>query len=338
MPKISVIVPVYNVEKYLRRCVDSILNQTFSDFELILVDDGSPDNSGMICDEYAKKDNRIKVIHKQNAGVSTARNTGIDKAVGEYLMFVDSDDFIDNAMFEKMVNRIGNKPDMVIASIKMVCNKGEYEYRMGNDIYTSKELIEEFCFDKFPRICVCGPCCKLYRLDKIKDNNIRFDELLNLGEDTYFNMQYVLKCTQIISISDICYYYMRDNEKSLFTKFRSYYYENGKQVFQKVLKTAEDLNCAEESVDKYIKDYACGLIYNVGKAIMTSDKNVCIEYMEKLSVDDVLKNNMSMLKNNYRNYLLAKMILNRHYLLVYYASKLRYDLKNKITKIKNGEL
>ena len=91
-PKISCIVPVYNVEKYLRRCVDSILNQTFTDFELILVDDGSPDNSPAICYEYAVKDSRIKVIHKVNGGVSSARNVGLDVAKGEWICFVDSDD------------------------------------------------------------------------------------------------------------------------------------------------------------------------------------------------------------------------------------------------------
>ena len=93
-PLLSVIVPVYNVEKYLSRCIDSILSQTFTDFELILVDDGSPDNCGSICDEYAKKDKRIIVIHQQNRGVSSARNKGLDIARGEYVTFVDSDDQI----------------------------------------------------------------------------------------------------------------------------------------------------------------------------------------------------------------------------------------------------
>lgn len=94
MPTISIIVPVYNVEAYLCRCIDSILAQTFTDFELILVDDGSPDNCSSICDEYAKKDSRIVVVHKENGGLSDARNTGLDIAKGEYIGFVDSDDFI----------------------------------------------------------------------------------------------------------------------------------------------------------------------------------------------------------------------------------------------------
>ena len=106
MPKISVIVPVYNVEKYLHECVDSILTQTFTDFELILVDDGSPDNCPVICDEYASKDKRIKVIHKENGGGAQSRNVGLDCSRGAYIGFVDSDDHILPDMYEKMFCRI----------------------------------------------------------------------------------------------------------------------------------------------------------------------------------------------------------------------------------------
>ena len=99
-PEISIIVPVYNVEKYLKRCIDSILNQSFTDFELILVDDGSTDNSGEIIDEYAIKDERIKVIHKENGGLSSARNVGIEYSKGNYIAFVDSDDYINKNMYK----------------------------------------------------------------------------------------------------------------------------------------------------------------------------------------------------------------------------------------------
>ncbi len=106
MCEISIIVPVYKVEKYLKKCVDSILAQTFSDFELILVDDGSPDNSGRICDDYAKKDARVRVVHKQNGGLSSARNAGIEVAKGKYLGFVDSDDYIAEDMYELLYKAI----------------------------------------------------------------------------------------------------------------------------------------------------------------------------------------------------------------------------------------
>ena len=110
MATISIIVPVYNVEKYLERCVKSIQNQTYSDLEIILVDDGSPDSSGALCDQYAKEDKRIKVIHKKNGGLSEARNYGIEAATGSYIMFIDSDDWIDLDMAE-MLCKLSNKYD-----------------------------------------------------------------------------------------------------------------------------------------------------------------------------------------------------------------------------------
>lgn len=118
-PKISVIVPVYNVEKYLRRCIDSILSQTFSDFELLLIDDGSKDKSGDICDEYAAKDARIRVFHKDNGGVSSARNLGLVKANGEFIFFVDSDDYLDNTHLENYSKDIDNF-DLIFQGYKLV--------------------------------------------------------------------------------------------------------------------------------------------------------------------------------------------------------------------------
>ena len=108
MPKLSVIIPVYKTEKYLNRCIESVLNQTFTDFECILVDDGSPDNCGKICDEYAKKDKRIRVIHKENGGLSDARNAGIEASKGEYLSFIDSDDWVHPQMLEILYHGIVN--------------------------------------------------------------------------------------------------------------------------------------------------------------------------------------------------------------------------------------
>ena len=106
MAQVSIIVPVYEVEKYIRKCIESIQAQTFSDFELILVDDGSKDASGRICDEYAKKDKRIRVIHKENKGVSAARNDGIKDSMGEYICFIDADDWIEKTMLESCINNI----------------------------------------------------------------------------------------------------------------------------------------------------------------------------------------------------------------------------------------
>lgn len=139
MPEISVIVPVYNVEKYLRQCIESIKMQTFENWELILVDDGSLDNSGSICDEYAQSDNRIKVVHKENGGVSTARNFGLAIAAGKYISFIDSDDYIVPKFFEIMLEKLLTyKADIVRC--------GFYEFNDSNVVFNT-------CHFETERVC-----------------------------------------------------------------------------------------------------------------------------------------------------------------------------------------
>ena len=146
MPRLSIIVPVYKVEKYIHKCVDSILNQTFTDFELILVDDGSPDNCGRICDEYTEKDSRVRVIHKENGGLSDARNYGIDAAEGSILGFVDSDDDIDHNMYKSMIEYMdSNDLDIVCADTYVIKNnKKKFKPRYPKDkIFYNKDGVIE---------------------------------------------------------------------------------------------------------------------------------------------------------------------------------------------------
>lgn len=162
MPKLSVIVPVYNVEQYIHKCVDSILSQTYADFELILVNDGSPDNCGKICDEYASKDNRVKVIHKQNGGVSEARNVSLDAAKGEYISFIDPDDWIDKDMYEQTLGYMAdNDLDIVCFDVEEVrTNKSFVRYKYdGNKSFTAHEALYEILIDGIDN----SPCNKIYK-------------------------------------------------------------------------------------------------------------------------------------------------------------------------------
>ncbi|WP_312336631.1 glycosyltransferase family 2 protein [Anaerospora hongkongensis] len=167
MPTISIIVPVYKVEKYLHKCINSILTQTFKDFELILVNDGSPDNCGTICDEYSQKDHRVVVIHKKNGGLSDARNAGLDIARGKYIGFVDSDDYIEKDMYELLYTNIievdadisicgifhcyGNKIKKTTTTIKRVCDQIESieEVLSGKNVgvHACSKLYKKFLFD-----------------------------------------------------------------------------------------------------------------------------------------------------------------------------------------------
>ena len=127
MAEISIIVPVYNVEKYIRRCIDSLITQTFKSIEILLIDDGSKDNSGAICDEYALKDDRVKAFHKKNGGVSSARNIGLDNATGTYIMFCDSDDYVDPTWCEKLYNSIIKRGFYSACGYAIVNGEGEMD-------------------------------------------------------------------------------------------------------------------------------------------------------------------------------------------------------------------
>lgn len=151
--KISIIVPIYKVEIYLRKCVDSIVNQTYKNIEILLIDDGSPDNCGIICDEYAKKDERIKVIHKKNGGLSDARNYGIEASSGDYIMFVDSDDYISKDMCEILLKKaLENNADIVSCNFKEIYidnfeeEINKQSIKKSLEIYTNLEVIYKYFF------------------------------------------------------------------------------------------------------------------------------------------------------------------------------------------------
>lgn len=190
MPKVSFIVPVYNVEKYIDQCIKSILNQTLKDFELILVDDGSPDNCPALCDEYAVKDSRIKVIHKKNAGVSAARNTGIEVATGEWAYFVDSDDWIEDNAAEILYNdALRTGADCVMSDCEVCYDSGKRVrlHQFSEAFFTNDrkeiEAIQKYilCHKFSPHYSpntnngYAAPWGKFVKMSIIKENNIRFD-------------------------------------------------------------------------------------------------------------------------------------------------------------------
>lgn len=206
---ISIIVPVYNVADYLPICLSSILHQTFSDFELILVDDGSTDGSGEICDGWALKDKRIKVIHKQNGGLSSARNAGLDVARGEYISFIDSDDYVASDMLNKLKRMFDLEPGVDVSVCVMNCfteishskcrQKSFLKYKK-NAVFSSSRFLKLILNHKVDN----AVCNKLYK--KASIGNIRF-ETGKINEDILFNVQ-VLMSTKIVSyLSEPLYFY-----------------------------------------------------------------------------------------------------------------------------------
>lgn len=287
---VSVIVPVYKVENVLHYCIDSILNQTYKNFELILVDDGSPDDSGKICDKYAKKDNRIKVIHKENGGVSSARNCGIDAAKGKYICFVDSDDYVNKNYLEILIRTKSEHPefDNIWCYFQTVT---DYDSMVGNlivddnkNIYSVKDImtLHEKWLD-------AGPVCKLYDRKTILENGLTFDSNLSLGEDLIFNFQY-LDCTngKILVIPKKLYSYVQVSDCSLSQKYYPNMFEIYKTINSAMHRFIVKWNCSEEQVKKYFN--ACFYKYEVVLKNTFSEKN-------KATKKDKIRYNNSIMKS-----------------------------------------
>lgn len=208
---VSIIVPVYNAENYLRDSIDSIINQTYSDLEILLVDDGSKDDSGKICDRYAEIDNRIKVFHRPNSGVSKTRNFGLDHSNGDYIIFVDSDDTICMDYVESLLKN--NSYDLCVGGYNIfgIKNKTVKPFKRYQ-IFLHGNISKIDVEPNVPEINIVYHICgKLYKNSIIKKNNIRFPEQLILAEDCYFNLKYLEYCNVIDMIPYAGYNYRKMN-------------------------------------------------------------------------------------------------------------------------------
>lgn len=213
LAKVSVIVPIHNSEKSLPRCLKSILLQSFKNLEIILVNDGSQDNSLEICEKFRQKDNRIIIINKKNSGVSSARNSGLKIASGEFIQFVDADDFLNFNMLECMLKKINeNDADIAICGYNKISSKRIIKKSPNN--FDTDCLIEfKDCFiDLYKNAFLNAPWNKLYRRQKIKTY---FDETLSIGEDLLFNLSYISNCDKISVMDQILYNYDVSLQNSL---------------------------------------------------------------------------------------------------------------------------
>lgn len=218
-PQISVVIPVYNVEKYLSKCVDSVLAQTFRNIEIILVDDGASDSSGSQCDLYAKKDDRIRVFHKKNGGVSSARNVGLDNALGEWITFVDSDDFISDTYLENLYAPITSSVcvDFIQAGCTNYIDDKLSTVEQKYNYYCDSEPM--YVFNNFRGLSFS----KLFCLDIINSSHLRFDEQMRTAEDMAFTLDYLLHINSYCFITEVGYYYRRHSESLTQRQFLCHY-------------------------------------------------------------------------------------------------------------------
>lgn len=213
-PLVSVIVPVYNVEKTLSRCIDSILLQTFTNFELILIDDGSRDRSSEICDEYARKDDRLIVIHQPNRGVSSARNKGLDIAQGEYITFCDSDDFVYPTWLQIFIENICNA-DLCTQSVEFIDPDGNHTLKKLSDMeYNGIQGIREFIVTLINLRCYGYSFTKLFKKNIIEKYDLRFDIMSTFKEDEQFLASYLehIECIHTTSSVGYCYFFPSTNK------------------------------------------------------------------------------------------------------------------------------
>lgn len=336
---ISIIVPVYNVENKVNRCLDCLVNQTYKNIEMLLIDDGSTDNSGQICDEYAKKDKRIKVIHKQNGGVSSARNVGIKEASGKYLMFVDSDDYMEKNTCEIMADAIEKyNVDLIIASYNTVYNDKimkhictEKIYKNISDIKDDFRLIYMDCF-------LNSPWNKLFKKEFITK---KFDENMRYFEDYYFVLDYMDNIKNLATIETPLYYYVEDVNSSLTKIFR----EDTFDVFPKIYKRQLDF------CHKYLgTEFDCELkssllygFYNTAQKLVYSNNtkkykvDMIYKWIENDTIKGIDKTYLEFVNNNCgRQFRIAyKYIINRQIEKLYLMLRLKQKINPVLQVVKN---
>ncbi|SHI09057.1 Glycosyl transferase family 2 [Clostridium collagenovorans DSM 3089] len=335
---ITVIIPVYNAEKYLGRGIDSVLKQTYENFELILVNDGSKDSSLEVCNKYVEKDSRVRVISQKNSGVSVARNTGIKAASGKYLTFIDSDDYIELDFLEKSMKYveevgaefyIGGYFEDIYTDDKLISTSKS----MGpGDVETVDTLIHNV-FNGYPVECIQTCWGKLYLKDIIDKNNIKFAHDINMGEDQIFNYQYLLQCNSVI-FDDKCYYhYLRINEGSLTCRYYNNIYEMSREI-ARALYNLKPVLSDENKV--YMDLYAGRKVFTCIQYMFSYakdlDYNTIIEKIKEVREDFFVKNLMQYIDSFKKREKLTLILLKYNMIHVIYGM---YSLSTSLHNMKN---
>ena len=300
--KLSVIVPVYNIKQYLERCIDSILEQTFVEYELILVDDGSTDGSGELCEDYKKIDNRIKVIHKKNGGLSSARNAGLKVANGDFISFIDGDDYIENRMYEVMVDAAERtKKDIVVCGriTHLNDNWQKVDFNVSNEvIYSRKEAIKEILLMENIDVSACD---KIFRRELFE--KIRYPEG-EINEDAAIIFELLKSANGIVQVGTPFYHYVYRGNSISKSKYTHRFY-------------VAYLNCIKaqkQIVDEYPDLLGLSKIYCT---------KVCGALLQSISEDKEL---MKKYKNDYKTY---KQLFNKGFGLLLIESKTNIKAKIK---------
>lgn len=347
---ISVIIPIYNQEKYIRKCISSVLNQTYGDFEINLIDDGSSDRSADICKEYLY-DSRVKYFFQKNAGVSVARNLGIENSKGEWLAFIDPDDYIDETYFEKLLNNVSDDVDIVACSCKAFYKNNYNENYFFKDSFTASSDLEKKklflqlmdCDYGQPQKSITAigvPWGKLYRRKFVKDNGLLFNPLLKRQQDNIFNMWAFKKARNIKYVNELIYFYRMDNINNYITsKYDKNAYNNALEFQKERSNFFEIYDFSDSEINIYY--------YNETFNQMIKVLNSQIMHKEsKLTLSEKRRKILEIINNNYFKNAIKKLNIStiniKAYRIVYFAVKIKspmiifliWWLKEMVDKLK----
>ncbi len=304
MPKVSVIMPVYGVEKFVGKAIESIQNQTFADFEFLIVDDGTKDKSGRICDEYAAKDQRLTVIHKENGGAPSARNAALEIATGEYYYFMDSDDWAEPTMLEDMVNLAEQTDAQLVVTgyyIDTYYSDTEYvsqEQAVPSQVFETKRAFRENAYRLFDKNLLYTPWNKLYSANYIRENNLRFSD--TFWDDFPFNLA-VIRDIERVTVSEKRYYhFMRARAESETAKYRTDMYEKREEEHRWMIDlyqywNVNDQNSREFVARRYI-ERVIGCIENVTNPACTLSRKEKIAEIRHIISSDTVREQLPLMQ------------------------------------------
>ena len=302
-PLVTVVVPIYNVEKYLDRCIFSIINQTYQDLEIILVDDGSPDNCPQICDDYARKDSRIKVIHKKNAGLGMARNTGIDHATGEYICFFDSDDYVElDTIATCVATATEHNADVVLFGHDRVTNEGK---QISTQIPCPPKCL--FTNEEITRVLLpmslsgnqkrnedwktpLSACNKLYSLEMIRKSGWRFVSERDIISEDFYSLTELHGYLQRVYILDRVFYHYTVNNASLSCSYKPDRFERTRVFYNAMVSLGNEMGL-NDVLEQPIKELTFGFTIGAMKHIVSSGLQHRQKYRElkKIIKDNCLQ-------------------------------------------------
>ena len=322
-PIVSVIVPVYNAEKAIQRCVESVLNQTYVSFELILVDDGSTDSSGQQCDYYAETDERVKVIHQDNKGVSEARNTGLIQASGQYVFFLDSDDELYPETLEKYLGLIHQyDADALLGSLEVINESSKHIIGFKNECIYRKEIWEDICLDSQPFGYVIG---KMYKADIARET--RFNTNMISQEDLDYNLEIYNQCESIVTTpaAGYRYYYSESQRNPQIVD----YIKNQLKLYDYAKTNYQVSSISKKTVLDRIAILAYTALYNV------TSKDEYDSLADKISDLQALRKHSGEFKKlKVRHAFFMEQIIKRNYIFTYVYCRIRKKIAESMRSLK----